>query len=275
MTLKYHTNLNTVLAHQHTIDTFENSPEYLYISLMKKLIYLLTILSAPVLANEGVSLGQFDSLMHENKGCPINSDCSKASGEKLQLWEKAIKNINSKNKVKKLEAFRKEHGLPIHFLTNKKAKEALDPVLWNSRCRFHNPKNPSNNILKGLKFFKSMPSSELTVLTPVRLYDGSKKIDYLIPYGDQVFFIKNKQLVILKDYDDFYFQIAISPDKTYNVVNHPSGLINMALDRRVVQFKCPEEMEIDSTYFAKVYCQKILDLDTNDLKIIQYPWTCP
>lgn len=214
-------------------------------------------------------------LSHENKGCPINSVCSKTSGKKLQQWEKALKRITSKNIIKELIKFKNKNGLPIQFLTRKKAQKALDPILWNSRCKFHNPKNPNNDILKGMQFFKNLPDSELTVLTPVRLYDGIKKIDYKIPYGDQVYFIKNKKLIVLKDYDDFYYQLALGADRSMTVVNHPSSLINMALDKRVTQIKCPAEMDFDSTYFSKIYCQKVLDLDTNDLRIIQYPWTCP
>lgn len=225
--------------------------------------------------SSSVTLKSFDTLMHENEGCPINSFCSKDSGKTLKSWEDHISKISEKNKVKKLNQFKKKSGLPIIFLTNEKAKTAIDPIMWKSRCEIHNPRNPSSKKSKALKFFKNLPKSDLVVLTPVRVYDGLNITDYKIPYQDQVNFLKNGKIILLKDYDDFYYQIAVDAKGGVEVVNHSHKLLNLALDKKVTETKCPDSMTIDKSYFAKSYCQKVLDLDTNDLKIIQYGWTCP
>lgn len=217
----------------------------------------------------------FDVLLHENKGCPINSYCSKSSGKKLKTWEDLIENITEKNKISKLKSYQKKHGFPLQFLTTEKAKEKLDPIMWKSRCDLHNPRNPNSRISRALSFFKKIPNSELTKFVPVRVYDGGSKVDYKMPYQDQVNFLKDGKIVLLKEYDDFFYQIAIDPKGEITVVNHSYQLINLAMDKKVAETKCPAPLKIDETFFAKSYCQKILDLDTNDLKIIQYAWSCP
>lgn len=218
---------------------------------------------------------QLDELLHENKGCPINSFCSKTAGEKRLNFEKLIKQLNANSNIDALRKFHKEHGLPIQFLTTQKAKQSMDPILWSSRCDFHNPRNPNQNIFRAEKFFKVFPKSDQVILTPINVYTGNKKITYHIPYGDQVSFIKNDQLILLKDYDDFYYQIAVNTNGSFEVVNHSLTLTNMALERKIPDIKCPEEMSIDKNYFSKTYCSKMLDIDTNDLKIVQYAWSCP
>lgn len=244
---------------------------------MKNCLITLSFLSIFSLNSYAAEPLQFDELVHENKGCPINSSCSKASGQKRLDFENLIKNLNEKkeNHTAELIKFHKEHGLPIQFLTTQKAKIALDPIIWSSRCDFHNPRNPNQDVLKAEKFFKKLPTAEQVVLTPIVVYNGSKKTTYHIPYGDQVSFIKNDKLVLLKDYDDFYYQIAVGVDGEFEVVDHSLTLTNMALDKKIPDIKCPEEMTIDKKYFSRSYCNKTLDLDSNDLKIVQYAWSCP
>jgi hypothetical protein len=214
-------------------------------------------------------------MKHENPGCPLNSECSKESGKLISTWEKLLKSTNEKNQYKKISTFHKEHGLPIEFLTTQKSKIALDPVLWDSRCRLHNPKNPNNNILKGVKFLKNSPKSEHVIFTPITLYSGTEKVLYEVPYQDQPILIKNNKIIVLKDYDDYYYQLAIGPNGKFEVANLPHTLISKALSQKIKETKCPEEMKFNDNYFKKTYCQKILDLDTNSLKTIQYAWSCP
>ena len=112
-------------------------------------------------------------------------------------------------------------------------------------------------------------------LAPFRIYDGNNKVDFKIAYQDQVSLIKNGKLVVLKDYDDFYYQLAYDSSGDFEVINLPLNLLKMAMDKKIPDIKCPEEMKVDKKFFKKAFCQKILDLDTNDLKLVQYAWTCP
>lgn len=241
-----------------------------------KIIILTIFLSSPLFAmNQNKYNKALDVMVHEYPGCPINSYCSEDSGKLILKWEKMINSISPKNKHKKLKAFLSEQGLPVEFLTTKESKVPLDPVSWNSRCKIHNPKNPNNNIFKAFKFFNNSPKSKHTIFTPVTLYDGVKKINFEIPYQDQIVLIKNNQAVLLKDYDDFYYQLGITPDGKYSIVNLPYKVVKKALSKKIKEVKCPDKMDIDNKYFAKTFCQKVLDLDTNTLKTIQYGWSCP
>ncbi len=217
---------------------------------------------------------EFKSMEHENPGCPINSECSKHSGIKILKWEKFINKTSGKNKTAKLNQYLNTNGIPLYFLTHRDSKIALDPIMWNSRCKHHNPKNPNNNIFKALKFFKEIPPSKHAIFTPVIVYEGTKEIKYNIPYQDQIVLLDGNEILTLKDYDDFYYQLKISPKGNLKVSNISSKLINKALDRKVTETKCPTKMKIDDTYFLNSYCQKILDIKSNKLKIIQYGWAC-
>lgn len=218
---------------------------------------------------------EFKDMQHEFPGCPINSDCSKRNGEKIKHWESFIEKLSEKNKVKKLKTYLTSHGLPLEFLSQKKSKIALDPILWNSRCKNHNPKNPNNNILRALKFFKEIPTTKHAVFTPVIIYEGTKEHKYQIPYQDQVVLLNGDQIITLKDYDDFYYQLSVSQDGKLNIENISPTMINTALDKKITETKCPTQMSYKKDYFLKSYCQKVYDIKSKKLKIIQYGWSCP
>ncbi|MFT6630184.1 MAG: hypothetical protein ACJAS4_000118 [Bacteriovoracaceae bacterium] len=236
------------------------------------LIFSIQSLLAADVADPSTGLG---SIGHEIPGCPINSSCSVNSGKAIVNWEKFLKTINEKNKVKKLKTYLKKHGLPLDFLTKKETKISLDPIMWNSRCEIHNPKNRHQNIFKGRKFLKTISKSEHMIFTPITVYNGKTELKYLIPYQDQPVLIKNGKIVTIKDYDDFYYQLAISNEGEISIENIPPSTIRFAHDKKLTEFKCPTEMLIDNTYFKKSYCQKIYDLDKKKLVTIQYGWSCP
>ncbi len=217
----------------------------------------------------------FDQMQHENKGCPINSDCSENMGQKILKWEKLLKKVTAKNKIQQLQKQLSKKGIPLEFLTTKKAKIALDPVMWNSRCSLHNPKNPNNNIFKAMQFFKNIPSTEHVIMTPVTLYDGLTELKYTIPYQDQILMIKNKKMILIRDYDDFYYYIGVDLKGNISIEDPAQAVINMALDKKITETKCPKKMQFDSTYFTKTYCQKIYNADSKSLDLIQYAWSCP
>ncbi len=218
---------------------------------------------------------EFSELEHTNPGCPINSECSKKSGEQITKFESLLKTLTRKNKVKKLNTQLKQEGLPILFLTPKDAKEEIDPVMWNSRCSNHNPKNPNNNIFKAQKFLKSLEENDNIVLTPIRVYYEKTHKDFHIPYQDSLIMIDGDRLITLRDYDDTFYHMAITENGHLEVTNYDSQNVREALDKKITEVKCPVEMDIDKTYFTKTYCSKIWDVKSNKLRTIQYAWTCP
>lgn len=212
---------------------------------------------------------------HVNPGCPINSQCSKATGKKVLHWEKFLKTIDSKNKTEKLNSYLKKYGVPLTFLAPIEAKIALDPIMWNSSCRIHNPKNPNNNIFKSVKFLKKLVKSDTLHFTPVRVYYEGEHKDFLIPYQDSLVMIDQSELVTLRDYDDFYYHLSIHQSGSLKIKSYSSDAIDLALDKKVAEVECPKTMNFNSTYFAKTYCSKIWDNSAKKLRIIQYGWACP
>jgi hypothetical protein len=242
---------------------------------MKSLTLFLLLIPSVYAADVSDPATGLDSIVHDFKGCPINSSCSENSGKAVLHWENYLKKTNEKNKNKRLMAYLKKDGLPIDFLTKKETKVSLDPIMWNSRCRAHNPKNRHQNVYKGRKFLKKITKSEHMIFTPIIIYNGKEEKNYLIPYQDQPLLIKNQRIVTIKDYDDFYYQLSISSEGSLSLENLSSQEISYAHDQKVTDIKCPTKMELNETYFKKSYCQKIYDLDKKKLVIIQYAWSCP
>lgn len=238
------------------------------------LTFLLPLSSLNLALANNVMDPKFKSYEHENPGCPINSECSKESGKKLLAWLKALEGA-SKDRVKTLNKFKKENGSPIQVLARKEIFEKSDPILWNSRCSVHNPKNPNNTIYRGYLFLKEKLDHEVAKFTPVYLYNGTKKTEYHIPYGDTVSLIKNEKLIVLKDFEDNFFKIAVAKDKTYDFVDIPAKTMRTALAKKIKEIECPEKLGINEDYFERYYCQKVLDLDTMELRTIQVGWACP
>lgn len=222
----------------------------------------------------GVMDPKVQEFEHENPGCPINSECSEDMGKLLSQWLKALEGAKA-SKTKKLNEFRKKYGSPIQMMAQKEIYESADPVMWNSRCKFHNPKNPNNTVYRGFVFLKEKIELENASFTPVYVYEGTEKKKYLIPYGDTVALIQNDELIVLKDYEDHFYKIAIKPDGSYRFIDLPNQTTRNALAKKIKDYKCPEERSADKIYFSKYFCQRVLDLDSNQLKTIQVAWSCP
>jgi hypothetical protein len=242
---------------------------------MKTLLLLLTFSLnsyAYKLSNNDDSFKKFE---HQNQGCPINSDCSIKNGILLQSWEKMLSMADSKSTGRMIRKFKKKHGIPLEFLTTIESKEAIDPILYKSRCSQHNPKNPNNRILKGTKFLKSAASNEHIVFDKIILHDEGKQIEYKVPYQDTPIMIKDNKLIITKDYDDDFYQLAIGSDDSLEVVDINIKTLKRAMNRRIKEVKCPSKINVDKKYNQSSYCQKIWDLNTKKLKTIQLNWSCP
>lgn len=238
-------------------------------------ITMLLILLAPLtgLPNDSQNL---NTILHENSGCPIFSSCSKESGKQLEKWEKYINKLPKINFEKSLNHYRKKNGLPVKFLTNKKSIQAIDPIIWNSRCKIHNPKNPNNKTYKAISFFKNAPKSELITLNKVVLFGSKNKTTtFRIPYEDIPLMIKNNEIVIIKNYDELYYNLSVNSNRKWKVIKLASEQRRLALSKRVKNSTCPENKESIPTGFTKTYCQEIWDIDKKKLRKVQLFWSCP
>lgn len=211
-------------------------------------------------------------LAHENPFCPENSYCSKANGKKFEQWQKLTENLPEKNQYKKLEHIRNELGLPIQFLTNEKSKISIDPIIWNSRCEIHNPKDKKETIYKAIQFYRNDPKSEFVNLVPIKIH-GEKELDFRIPYGEQPLFIWKNKLYLTSDYEDIFFSLAIDTNGQWEVVKLPQSLTEKASLTRE-DIKCEKKFK-PNQYFSSSYCEKIWNEDTKTFSIIEQMWSCP
>lgn len=217
----------------------------------------------------------FRDIEHQTPGCPINSICNKESGKLVKSFEDILKIKNSSSRYKKLKEFSKKSGLPIQVLTNKEHGEINNVILWNSRCKQHNPKNPNNTIYQGHYFTKSIPKKSELTFDKIHLFLKDKLITYKVAYKDKPLFIKGDRLFILKDYDDHLYQLSIGANGDFKVENLNSNLYAKAQSRKIKEVPCPENKQDIPDLYAESYCQKIWDIDTNTLKTIQVFWSCP
>lgn len=211
-------------------------------------------------------------LIHENPGCPENSECSKPNGIKLLEWVKTLKTYSNNPKILslQLERYRKKNGLPIMFLAEdtKELKLSIDPIIWDSRCRHHNQKDKVK-IIKAMKFFRNNPKTEKIKFTQVKV---GKKI-FEIPYGDQPLMIWKKGLILIKDYEDYLYHLSIKESGNWKILYVPSRLIKKG---RVSKnnIKCKEKAK-PNKYFLGSYCSKIWNEDKKDYEIVEIQWSCP
>lgn len=220
-------------------------------------------------------VSSFKDIEHKNKGCPINSDCSKTNGILMQQWNKIFIHEKSAKRFKLMKKFSVEHGLPLQFLADKDVKKQYDPILWNSRCRHHNPKNPNNNIYQGMMFTKSIPLKGDLNFDPVYVFHKGKATKYMLPYQDKPFFIKGDRVYILKDYDDYFYQISVGKKGDFRLENEQLSIFTKSTSKKIKEFPCPENKIEKSDLYTSTYCQKVWDIDTNEMKTVQVFWSCP
>ena len=218
-----------------------------------------------------------ESMEHKNPGCPINSVCSKKAGETRLKFLKLASGLTkaTKLKVKKLNQFLKTDGLPIQFLAEKDISEKIDPIMWTSSCKFHNPKNPNNAIMKAEKFLKEIKQVDDLSFTPLRVYLEKSELDFLMPYQSSIIMLDGDRIITLNDYEDLFYQLSISSKGSIKVVNYSSQIVNEALAKKISEVKCPKEMEFDDDFYRKTFCAKLWDHKSKKLKTIQFAWACP
>jgi hypothetical protein len=227
---------------------------------------------------------------HEFKGCPENSECDQVMGHMLSRWKTLIsklKEISDSNKnAQALELFRSKYGIPVEFYTNQKSQLSFKPVLHSSPCRDHNLKT-TEKILRGMAFIKSISNEKAVIwrdqsqieiplkdhLTPqpVKVYYETGPVTYQIPINDQPLFIKNRELYILKEEDGFYFNLKISENGNWQIVNLDMTQLS-TLEEKRQEAVCPTDKEKDPGIFSTVFCKTVWDMETKKtvtMKLLQ------
>lgn len=214
----------------------------------------------------------YEDLQHENPHCPENSLCSKESGKKVKYWNDNIGNSDIKTSTLNAEKIRKKLGLPVQFLTFKNSQKSLDPILWNSRCKFHNPKDKDQTVYKATKFFRNDPKSKLVNFVPLTLKGKENKF-FNIPYGAQPLLLWNNKIFFIHEYQDALFHMSVSDKGKWKAEYIPKKLVVKAREAKE-NVQC-QKTHTPNAYFSGSYCTKILNIDTNTMVEIEQSWSCP
>lgn len=225
---------------------------------------------------------------HQFKGCLENSECDQVMGLQLTRWRDLVSKlsgdkIENSKKMQFVELFRGKYGIPVEFYTTQKSQLGFKPLLFNSHCREHNPKDRAKT-LRGMSFVKSISSTKATIwrdqaqieipigelLTPqpVVVY-GTTTETYQLPIGDQPLFIKNKSLYILREDDGFFYTLRISPDGQWGVESLDYSKLSAYEDKRS-ETSCPKEINTPTSEAFKVqFCKLIWDEDSQKTVVVK------
>lgn len=213
--------------------------------------------------------------IHPNLGCLENSECDPVMGHQLNQWNKIIKDKERANREKRLALAKhlKERGIPTEFYTAEKANPFFKPLLFNSHCRNHNPKEGVKT-LHATAFIKSLTPqkaliwrdqtqieyvpNEMLVAQPIKVYfDEAPKI-YLSSLDDQPLYIKDGKLYILKEYEDEFFLLEIDQQGQWQIVDLDITKLSFYEDKKI-HMECPKAIGPHPKEFEVRFCKGIWD----------------
>jgi hypothetical protein len=263
-------------------------------------VYLLffTLFSALAQTDPNIKVvptpNSIEDFEHQNKGCPENSECDQVMGLQLQKWKELLKKLRSENiepekKASYLELFRSKYGIPVEFYTSQKSQKGFKPLLFSSPCREHNPKDPSQKTLTGQAFVKNITASTATIWRdqtqievplesglispqPLSIFYPSGVKNSFLPLNDQPLYIKNNEIHILKEYDEFFYMLAISPKGEWKIKSLDFNRLSFWQDKKE-ETKCPDEKKAEEP-FHSTFCKTVWNEDTNSKVIMRVNQGC-
>lgn len=231
---------------------------------------------------------------HQYKGCLANSECDQVMGLQLGRWKELLTKINdpkmaNAKKFQFLELFRSKYGIPVEFYTTQKSQQGFRPLLYNSSCKDHNPKE-GEKVLRGMAFVKALtkdkaiiwrdqtqievPVGELLTPQPLIVYNGKETLSYNVPLGDQPLFIKDKSLLILKEDDGFFYALKISQKGEWKIENLDFTQLSHWEDQRA-EVTCPkDEANIAPKTFGVEFCKTVWNDDLKKTVIVKIRQGC-
>lgn len=209
----------------------------------------------------------YEDLSHENPGCPENSICSKEMGIKMKSWNKFIMSLKKESTPgRKLEAFRKKHGIPVTFLTTKESSLSIDPIFFHTRCQKHKSKEAEQVIYKGTQFFRNNPNTKFAMFDKVEVLNEGQSSTFELPYEELPILIKDKMLIVPRDYDNVYYHLGVDKKGKWKIITPKKSDIAKAL-QTMDSIDCPTK---EKEYF----CKSIWNADTRKAQIIKLAWKC-
>lgn len=213
--------------------------------------------------------------IHQNLGCLENSECDQVMGHQLHHWSKLIKNPNLKGKTKREELSKhlKNFGIPTDFYATEKENRIFKPMLFNSHCRNHNPKE-GEKTLRATAFLKSL-SQDQTIIwrdqteiqyrpdkhlmaQPLKVYFQATPITFMTSLDDQPLFIKDGKVYILKEYEEEFFLLEITANGKWQIIDMDLSKLSFYEDKKT-HISCPNSKEDMPEAFMVKFCKGIWD----------------
>jgi hypothetical protein len=265
--------------------------------------YLFFFLSFPLLAQPGSpdikvipNPRSPEDFEHQFKGCPENSECDQIMGHQLQNWNNLIKKLKNEQmtgqkKAQFLELFRSKYGIPSEFYTFQKSQLGFKPLIFNSHCKEHNPKQEDQKVLRGISFLKSMgkdkalawrdqtqievPTGEILIPQPVVVYFEKGEKTYFLPLGDQPLFIKDQNLYIMKEEDGFFYVLKVGPEGEWKIEDIDFTKLSQWEDHRE-NMSCPtEKAKKAPAMFGVEFCKSVWDENSKKPVLVKMHQGCP
>lgn len=237
------------------------------------------------------SIEDFD---HQFKGCLENSECDQVMGLQLTRWKDLLSKvgddkIEASKRAAYVELFRAKYGIPVEFYTLQKSQQGFKPMLFDSPCKEHNPKD-GPKILKGTAFLKSLskdkavvwrdqaqievPVGELLVPQPVMVYEGDTVETYQLPLGDQPLYIKGKALHVLREEDGFFYMLRVSLNGDWKIESVDSSKLSEWEDKRS-EVTCPKDKtKLAPAVFGIEICKTVWNDDLKKSQVVKFHQGC-
>jgi hypothetical protein len=236
------------------------------------------------------ALAQYEEIAHENKGCPENSECDALMGEQILKWKKFLE---SRPSDQGLAAYTKQVGWPSLFYARASIRSTLAPILFDSHCSLHNPKDSEHKLLKAISFIKStqgehahiskggvdykLKLNEVIILSKIVLHlDSKQELVFYLPLGERPLFFHNEELVTLVESEDFYALLHSKKDGSWRFSLPSSALMAKMAGPYAIgdEVKCPEKAHPIAEGFQKTWCRELPDQAGKRVGIVQVFWAC-
>lgn len=211
----------------------------------------------------------YEDLAHENPGCLENSACTEEMGALFGAFTKALE---SKNNVSNLKRFHSKFGLPLNHFTRDTDEET---VFFSSRCRQHNPKEGIKTV-EAYRFLKKLENDDKHIFEKAELLNAKNEVEktFTIPLRDTPYYIKNGKLIIMKEFEDFHYYLAIKSNGSFEPIEPKQSDLKTAFKYSENTQECPINKELRADFIGS-YCRKIYNFDKNQVQEIRIDWACP
>lgn len=202
-------------------------------------------------------------------------------GIQLTRWKDLISKVKDEKippqkRSQFIELFREKYGIPVEFYTYQKSQQGFKPLLFNSSCKDHNPKDVSQKVLKGIAFLKSLSKDKATVwrdqtqievptdlliAQPVTVYYPEGTKTYYLPINDQPLFLKNKEMYVLKEEDSFFYTLKVQENGEWKVTDLDMSRLSEWEDKKQ-NVTCPKDKNSAPKVFGTEFCKTVWDEDS-------------